>query len=33
MLLVGVMLFGCDEKRQLTILFTSDVDAWLTPAG
>ena len=31
--LAGLVLIGCDEKRQLTILFTSDVNAWLTPAG
>ena len=24
---------GCEEKGELTILFTSDVKGWLTPAG
>lgn len=24
---------GCEEKGGLTILFTSDVKGWLTPAG
>ena len=33
LLLAGMLLIGCNEKRQLTILFTSDVNAWLTPAG
>ena len=33
LLLAGILLTGCKDKRQLTILFTSDVNAWLTPAG
>lgn len=28
-----LFLHGCEEKGELTILFTSDVKGWLTPAG
>ena len=33
--LVTTVLFlqGCEEKGELTLLFTSDVKGWLTPAG
>ena len=24
---------GCEERGEFTILFTSDVKGWLTPAG
>lgn len=33
--LVAAALFlqGCEERGDLTLLFTSDVKGWLTPAG
>ena len=29
----ALFLHGCDDRGELTILFTSDVKGWLTPAG
>ena len=31
--LAALLLFGCDEKGSLKVLFTSDVKGRLTPAG
>lgn len=30
---VALFLQGCEKKGELTILFTSDVKGWLSPAG
>lgn len=31
--ITAALALGCEEKGEFTILFTSDVKGWLTPAG
>jgi len=33
LVITALLLQGCGEKGELTLLFTSDVKGWLTPAG
>jgi hypothetical protein len=33
LVLTAILFQGCEERGGLTLLFTSDVKGWLTPAG
>jgi predicted small lipoprotein YifL len=33
LVIAALLLQGCGEKGELTLLFTSDVKGWLVPAG